>query len=146
MNSSARSPRFWAHLSLRSRVYLLRTLRLLRVTVHGTVIDPNGAAVPGAKVTMTNKSTNTASTTQTSEEGRFTFNGLLPETYTISVEAPNFKTLTITDVSVQLTDAPDNSRRWKWRGRRQVLRSRPVPPNSSTPRQRHSRRVSASDK
>ncbi|HYN24666.1 MAG TPA: carboxypeptidase regulatory-like domain-containing protein, partial [Pyrinomonadaceae bacterium] len=75
--------------------------------LHGTVIDPNGAAVPSAKVTLTNKATNTASTTQTSDEGRFTFNGLLPETYTLTVEAPNFKTLTINDVRVQLKDAQD---------------------------------------
>ena len=61
--------------------------------VRGVVLDPNGAAVPNAKVTITNKSTNISSTGQTGGEGQFNFNGLVPDTYTITVEAPNFKTL-----------------------------------------------------
>jgi hypothetical protein len=75
--------------------------------LHGTVSDPNGAAVSGANVTLTNKANNTSSTAQTGDDGRFTFNGLLPDTYSITVEAPNFKTLTINDVRVQLKDAQD---------------------------------------
>jgi len=77
--------------------------------LQGTVTDPNGAAVPSAKVTLTNKATNTSSTTQTSEGGRFTFSGLVPETYTITVEAANFKTLTMNDIRVQLKDVQDVS-------------------------------------
>ena len=46
----------------------------------------------------------TSSTTQTSDGGRFTFSGLVPETYTITVEAANFKTLTMNDIRVQLKD------------------------------------------
>ena len=77
--------------------------------VRGVVLDPNGAAVPNAKVTITNKSTNIASTSQTGAEGQFNFNGLVPDTYTITVEAQNFKTLTINDVRVQLKDVTDVS-------------------------------------
>ncbi|CAN5821273.1 hypothetical protein BH20ACI3_BH20ACI3_27610 [soil metagenome] len=60
-------------------------------------------------MTLTNKATNTSSTTQTSEGGRFTFSGLVPETYTITVEAANFKTLTMNDIRVQLKDVQDVS-------------------------------------
>src|SRR5258705_942152 len=72
-------------------------------TVRGVVTDPNGAVVPNAKVTLSQKSTNTSTTTQTSSSGEFSFQNLLVgDDYTVSIEAPNFKTLTLTDVKVQL--------------------------------------------
>ncbi len=78
--------------------------------VRGTVTDPQGAVVPNAKVTITKKSNNDTKTAQTSDEGVFQFNNLLVgEDYTVSVEAPNFKTLTLTEVRVSLnqnTDVP----------------------------------------
>jgi len=76
--------------------------------VRGTVTDPNGAVVPNAKVTITQKSTNNPLTTQTSDEGGYQFNNLLVgEDYIITVEAPNFKTLTLNDVRVQLNQVVD---------------------------------------
>jgi hypothetical protein len=79
-------------------------------SVRGVVTDPNGAVVPAAKVTITKKSNNNTLTAQTSGGGTFEFNNLLSgNDYTVTVEAPNFKTLTLTDVSVnlnQITDLP----------------------------------------
>lgn len=79
-------------------------------TVRGVVTDPNGAVVPNAKVTITKKSNSNTFTAQTSDGGTFEFNNLLSGyDYTVTVEAPNFKTLTLTDVSVnlnQITDLP----------------------------------------
>src|SRR6266436_8851772 len=45
--------------------------------VRGVVTDPNGAIVPGAKVTITKKSNSSSSTTQTSGSGTFEFSNLL---------------------------------------------------------------------
>ena len=76
--------------------------------VRGVVTDPNGALVPNAKVTITKKSNNNSTTTQTSEAGQFEFNNLLVgDDYTVTVEAANFKTLTLTDVKVQLNQVTD---------------------------------------
>src|SRR5437868_3890422 len=76
--------------------------------VRGTVTDPNGAVVPNAKVTLTQKSTNFTQTAQTSSDGTFEFNNLQPATdYVISVEAANFKTLTLNDVRVSLNQTTD---------------------------------------
>jgi len=79
-------------------------------SVRGVVTDPNGAVVPSAKVTLTKKSNNNTVTAQTTGGGTFEFNNLLSgNDYTVTVEAPNFKTLTLTDVSVnlnQITDLP----------------------------------------
>ena len=78
--------------------------------VRGVVTDPNGAAVTNAKVTITKKSTNVASTTETGGSGQFEFNNLLVgDDYSVAIEAPNFKTLTLTDVKVQLNQATDLS-------------------------------------
>ena len=72
-------------------------------TVRGVITDPNGAAVASAKVTITKKSTNVSTTTQTSGTGQFEFNNLpLGEGYEVTIEAQNFKGLTLSDVKVQL--------------------------------------------
>src|SRR5215213_3943379 len=76
--------------------------------VRGVVTDPQGAVVPGAKVTIIKKSSNESRTAQTSGEGEFQFNNLLVgDDYTVTVEAADFKTLTLSDVRVQLNQATD---------------------------------------
>ncbi len=59
--------------------------------ISGTVLDQNGAAVPGATVTVTNRGTNQTSTVTTSESGSFSVSSLEPVTYQIVVEATGFK-------------------------------------------------------
>ncbi|MDQ2936483.1 MAG: carboxypeptidase-like regulatory domain-containing protein [Acidobacteriota bacterium] len=77
-------------------------------TVRGVVTDQNGAIVPGAKVTLTKKSTNTSSTQQTSGSGAFEFTNLQPgDDYTVKIEAENFKAAELTDVRVSLGQATD---------------------------------------
>ena len=77
-------------------------------TVRGVVTDPNDAVVPNAKVSITKKSTNNTLTTQTSDRGTFEFTNLLSgNDYTVTVEAPSFKILTLTDVVVSLNQITD---------------------------------------
>jgi hypothetical protein len=59
--------------------------------VRGTVDDPLGAAIPGAKVTLTNDGTGEARTASTNNDGAFEFTQLVPATYTLVVESPSFK-------------------------------------------------------
>jgi hypothetical protein len=78
--------------------------------VRGVISDPNGAAVADAKVTITKKSTSISSTTQTTSSGQFEFsNLLLGNDYEVTVEAANFKTLTLSDVKVLLNQVTDLS-------------------------------------
>src|SRR5215468_4249866 len=58
----------------------------------GTVSDPSGAAIPNAKVTVTNISTNQSNTITTNSSGLFTVKELPPATYRISAEVKGFKT------------------------------------------------------
>ena len=59
--------------------------------VRGTVTDPAHAVVNNAKVTVTNESTNIATTATTNSSGEYVVNGLRPASYTIKVEAPGFR-------------------------------------------------------
>src|SRR5438876_9378612 len=72
--------------------------------VSGTITDPNGAAVPGALVRLTNQATKISSETKTTEGGYFIFVNVKPASYSLSVEAPGFKgAQTTLDVGVSET-------------------------------------------
>jgi outer membrane receptor protein involved in Fe transport len=58
--------------------------------VVGTVTDPTGAVVLNAKVTVTNVATGAKRTSQTNGSGEYAVTNLLPGTYSVLVEAPNF--------------------------------------------------------
>src|SRR5436305_3096710 len=68
--------------------------------ITGTVMDPNGLPVAGAKVTITNEATGVAITQTTSSAGVYTANTLEPALYDIRVEAANFKKALIQKVKV----------------------------------------------
>ncbi|MFN0086617.1 MAG: carboxypeptidase regulatory-like domain-containing protein [Blastocatellia bacterium] len=73
-----------------------------RGTITGTVVDSNGAAVPGAAVTATNVATNTSSAAVTSNTGVYTIPALPPGTYKIRVEKTGFKTAEIGGVTLAI--------------------------------------------
>ncbi len=59
-------------------------------TLTGVVKDEKGAVVPGATVTVTNIGTNSSRTVQTSGEGSYEIPQLVPGTYKLEIDAPNF--------------------------------------------------------
>lgn len=59
-------------------------------TISGTVADPTGAVVPGAKVTVTNVDTGATLEAETNEVGTYVFVQLSPATYEITVQAEGF--------------------------------------------------------
>src|SRR5687768_3982950 len=70
-------------------------------SIGGTVTDMNGAAVPGAKVTVTGQTGE--KTTVTSDQGVFEVDGLLPGSYSVKVEQQGFKTALTNNVQVNVT-------------------------------------------
>ena len=61
-------------------------------TLNGTITDPSGAAIAGAKVTATNTATGFTRGTTTTDTGLFSFPALPVGNYDVSVEAQGFKT------------------------------------------------------
>ena len=60
-------------------------------TLTGTVTDPSGAAVPNAKVTITEDATGLSYDVTTGANGEYTRPLLKPGTYTLTVEASGFR-------------------------------------------------------
>src|SRR5215469_16883116 len=61
-------------------------------TLSGTVTDPSGAVVPGAKITATNTGTGLTRTVNTNSGGNYVIVDLPPGNYSVSVESANFQT------------------------------------------------------
>jgi hypothetical protein len=59
--------------------------------VAGTVLDPSGAAVPDAAVSLTNKDTGAKQTQVTTSTGAYRFALLNPGNYSVSATAPGFQ-------------------------------------------------------
>ncbi len=71
--------------------------------ITGTITDPSGAVVPDAKVTVKNDATSVSSTTTTSSAGTYSFKGLNPGKYNVTVEAQGFKKGVQSDVNVEVS-------------------------------------------
>lgn len=59
--------------------------------IRGLTVDTAGGAVAGAKVTLIDEGTNSTRATLTNETGEYVFNAVVPATYTLVAESPNFK-------------------------------------------------------
>ena len=71
-------------------------------TIVGTVADPSGAAIPKAKVTITDTQRDVTFNAATNESGLFTQRNLIAGTYRIRVEAPGFQTTVLDNVTVSV--------------------------------------------
>src|SRR3954469_2464051 len=69
-------------------------------SVLGTVTDPSGAAVTGAKVTVTSQTKNTSFADTTNESGNYSVTHLIPDVYAVRIEGTGFKTIQYKDVQV----------------------------------------------
>jgi hypothetical protein len=60
-------------------------------TITGAITDPQGAAIPSAKITIKNDATGVSYDTVATDTGSFTRPALNPGTYTVTVEAAGFQ-------------------------------------------------------
>jgi Carboxypeptidase regulatory-like domain/TonB-dependent Receptor Plug Domain len=68
--------------------------------IQGTVTDSTGAVIAGAKVVATNNATHVSTAQPTTSEGFYDLRPLIPGTYTVTISAPGFKSVTQESVLV----------------------------------------------
>ncbi len=61
--------------------------------IRGTIVDPSGAAIPGASVTVVQPDKGFSRLTISGPTGQYRFLALMPDEYSITVRMPNFATL-----------------------------------------------------
>jgi hypothetical protein len=71
-------------------------------SVTGTVKDPSGAMVAGARCTLTDTATGISQTAISTSAGAYTFEAVLPGTYSLKVAAPGFKEYLLTGIQVHV--------------------------------------------
>ena len=82
------------------------TAQEVRASVTGTVSDPSGSPIAGAKVTATNTASNVSTTTETNTSGTFLTPFLPPGNYRLTVEGQGFKRFVRENVVLQSQDRP----------------------------------------
>src|SRR6266403_4962796 len=94
----------WVGLAVLCLVCGLKTSTTFAQAVYGsilgTVTDPQGGAVSGAKVTVTSLTKSTTEETTTNESGNYSVTHLIPDTYKIRIEGPGFKATDIPSIQV----------------------------------------------
>jgi hypothetical protein len=83
---------------LRAFIFLLLLNELVwgqiaTTSLRGAVFDINGAALPGASVTISDPATGFSRTTKTNVQGEYQFPQLPPATYVLTTSAPGFATM-----------------------------------------------------
>lgn len=74
-------------------------------SIIGTVTDPSGSAVNNAKVTITDVAKGTSFEVNTNESGQYTKGQLIPDPYTVTIEAPGFQKVVSNNLTVQVDQA-----------------------------------------
>ncbi len=72
-------------------------------SITGTVTDPSGAVVSGAKVTLLNEGTGASLSTTTGADGGYTFSPVRIGSYTVDAAAQGFKTVSQTHIAVNVS-------------------------------------------
>ncbi len=73
-------------------------------TIEGTVTDPQGASISGAKISVASTSTGATKTVTSDASGRFEVPFINPGNYTVSVEMPGFRVEKRENVVVQVSE------------------------------------------
>jgi Carboxypeptidase regulatory-like domain len=74
-------------------------------TLSATVSDSAGAVVPNAKVTMKNDASGDVRTTVSNGSGYFSITAVQPGSYSVSIEAPGFKSWTQNGITFSQGDS-----------------------------------------
>ena len=75
--------------------------------IVGNVVDPSGAAIPNATITVTDVAKGTSVTLQSNDSGQFTADHLIPDAYNVKVTASGFKSFEQNGIQVYADTSPN---------------------------------------
>jgi hypothetical protein len=109
MNKTIKTSNAWTIARLLAFVLLLSfaatpasSAKNLSPCIHGTVTDPDGATIKGARVLITNQKTQLVLKTQTGADGNYEFSRLPPGIYSLSVQVPGFQIFTVYGINLSV--------------------------------------------
>jgi hypothetical protein len=73
-------------------------------TISGTIVDPSGKSVPGAKITLVSEKTKEIRDASSNESGAFSLVAVQPDTYSVKVEHSGFRTFERTGIVVSANE------------------------------------------
>ncbi len=74
-------------------------------SLSGTVVDPTGAVVVGADVTLTNEASRDVRRTKSNADGYFAFAAVPPGSYSVAIETPGFSKYEQKGVTLKIGDS-----------------------------------------
>src|SRR5262249_10816449 len=69
-------------------------------SIFGTVLDPSGAAIVGAEITVTSRQKGTKFHAFSNASGNYSITHLIPDTYDVRGQAPGFKVVDLANILV----------------------------------------------
>ncbi len=90
----------------------------------GTVLDPSGAPITGAKVTLTDADRKTNNAAKTDSSGRYLFRSLSPGNYSIRVEAAGFEPFGLHNIEIEVNGSLSADSRLQLLARRESIQVR----------------------
>jgi hypothetical protein len=69
-----------------------------RTSIQGSITDPEGAVIPGAKLTLLDKANNATQVRTSDDSGIYNFNALPPDQFKLTVEKAGFQTQVLDNV------------------------------------------------
>jgi hypothetical protein len=76
----------------------------ITAALTGSVVDPAGAVIPSAQVTLTNQATSAKQSTTSNDSGIFLFPSILPGTYSVEVTMAGFRSYQVKDINVTMNE------------------------------------------
>ncbi len=81
----------------------LDTQNGLNASLVGTILDPNGAVIPGAKVTLINEKSKQERVITSNDNGEYRFQSVEAGIYTLKIEVAGFATKEQTNIDLQVS-------------------------------------------
>jgi hypothetical protein len=100
--------------------------------ISGSVLDPTGAAIPGATVSITSAATGIVTTTTSTSAGDYSVSTLDPGVYTITITAPGFEKQTQQHIQVNALETQTYSPKLTAGAGDQVVTVTSAPPQLDT--------------